>query len=128
MAIFRCSKCGRDEDTALSNYWSARLREMPTVCSLCDPKIGKWHREFHEEGTKRHTRRARAALFETWLADGSRLGIEVGEEGRHVLDPGREQKAIACIPSPEDPGQPRNARRPGFTLCREFPYARIPDE
>jgi hypothetical protein len=46
MAIFHCSKCGCDEDTALCNYWSARLQEMPGLCSACDPKIGKWHGEF----------------------------------------------------------------------------------
>ena len=46
MAIFRCSKCGCEEDTALCNYWSARLREFPALCSVCDPKIGKWHGEF----------------------------------------------------------------------------------
>jgi hypothetical protein len=46
MSLFRCSKCGCEDDTALSNYWSARLKEMPAVCSACDPKIGKWHGEF----------------------------------------------------------------------------------
>jgi|HubBroStandDraft_4_1064222.scaffolds.fasta_scaffold547752_1 hypothetical protein len=46
MAIFRCSKCGCDDDTALCNYWSAHLQEQPLLCSVCDPKIGKWHGEF----------------------------------------------------------------------------------
>jgi hypothetical protein len=46
MAIFHCTKCSCEEDTALSNYWSARLHEMPALCSACDPKIGKWHGEF----------------------------------------------------------------------------------
>jgi hypothetical protein len=46
VAIFRCSKCGCDDDTALCNYWSARLQELPIVCCVCDPKIGKWHGEF----------------------------------------------------------------------------------
>jgi hypothetical protein len=49
MAIFRCSKCSCEDDTALSNYWSARLREMPAICSACDPKIGKWHGEFPQK-------------------------------------------------------------------------------
>ncbi len=43
MALFSCSKCGCVEDTALCHFWSARLRQMPTVCSACDPAIGKWH-------------------------------------------------------------------------------------
>src|ERR1700692_3342519 len=46
MATFRCGKCGCDEDTALCNYWSARVRDMVAVCSACDPKIGKWHGQF----------------------------------------------------------------------------------
>jgi hypothetical protein len=49
VAIFRCSKCGCDEDTALCNYWSSRLQEQPIVCSACDPKIGKWHDEFPQK-------------------------------------------------------------------------------
>jgi hypothetical protein len=46
MATFRCSKCGCNDDTALCNYWSARVRDIPPVCSACDPKIGKWHGQF----------------------------------------------------------------------------------
>ena len=46
MATFRCGKCGCDEDTALCNYWSARVHGNLPVCSACDPKIGKWHRQF----------------------------------------------------------------------------------
>ena len=46
MATFRCSSCGCNDDTALCNYWSARVRDMPPLCSACDPKIGKWHRQF----------------------------------------------------------------------------------
>ena len=46
MATFRCSKCGCHDDTALCNYWSARVRDIPPVCSACDPKIGRWHGQF----------------------------------------------------------------------------------
>jgi hypothetical protein len=46
MATFRCSKCGCHEDTALCNYWSDRVRDMPAVCSACDPRIEKWHGQF----------------------------------------------------------------------------------
>lgn len=46
MATFRCSKCGCDDDTALCNYWCARVRDLLPVCSACDPKIGKWHGQF----------------------------------------------------------------------------------
>ena len=46
MATFRCSRCGCDDDTALCNYWSSRVRDIPPVCSACDPKIAKWHGQF----------------------------------------------------------------------------------
>ncbi len=46
MATFRCGKCGCNDDTALCNYWSARVRNILPVCSACDPEIGKWHGQF----------------------------------------------------------------------------------
>jgi hypothetical protein len=46
MATFRCGKCGCHEDTALCNYWSARVRDLLPVCSACDAKIGRWHGQF----------------------------------------------------------------------------------
>jgi hypothetical protein len=46
MTTFRCGKCGCDEDTALCNYWSDRVRDTLPVCSACDPRIGKWHGQF----------------------------------------------------------------------------------
>jgi hypothetical protein len=46
MATFRCSKCGCHEDTALCNYWSDRVRDLPPVCSACDPRIERWHGQF----------------------------------------------------------------------------------
>jgi hypothetical protein len=46
MATFRCGKCGCDEDTALCNYWSDRVRDKLPVCSACDPRIAKWHGQF----------------------------------------------------------------------------------
>jgi hypothetical protein len=49
MSFFRCSRCHCKEDTALCNYWSARLKQSPAVCSACDPKIAKWHGQFVRE-------------------------------------------------------------------------------
>jgi hypothetical protein len=40
------------ERTALCRYWLARLREMPTLCSACDSKIGKWHGQFPQESAE----------------------------------------------------------------------------
>jgi len=52
MSYFQCSKCGCVEDTALCHYWSAKLREMPVLCSACDPRIAKWHNEFPQESSQ----------------------------------------------------------------------------
>ena len=49
MPLFACSKCNCVEDTALSHYWGARLRQRSPLCSACDPSIGKWHGEFPRE-------------------------------------------------------------------------------
>lgn len=49
MPLFACSNCNCVEDTALCHYWGARLRQSATVCSACDPTIGKWHGEFPRE-------------------------------------------------------------------------------
>jgi len=53
MSIFRCTKCGCVENTALSNYWSdvygyMNSESTPPLCSECDPKIGKWHDSFEK--------------------------------------------------------------------------------
>jgi hypothetical protein len=52
MPLFKCSKCGCVENTALCHYWSARLRQSPALCSACDPKIDKWHGEFPQESAQ----------------------------------------------------------------------------
>jgi len=52
MPLFPCSKCNCVEDTALSHYWSARLRQRFPLCSACDPAIGKWHGEFPRESAE----------------------------------------------------------------------------
>jgi hypothetical protein len=73
MALFPCSRCGCVEDTALCHFWSARLRQMPTVCSACDPAIGKWHGEFPREPARHWTNDERGFLLwnkkevEDWL-------------------------------------------------------------
>jgi hypothetical protein len=65
MPRFQCNKCHCVEDTALSNYWSARLQESPTLCSACDPKIAKWHGQFPQESTQGWLRDERGFLWST---------------------------------------------------------------
>jgi len=72
MSFFRCSNCGCVEDTALCNYWVARIRDTPTVCSGCDCKIGKWHGQFPRESAENWITEERGFLFrrsevEHWL-------------------------------------------------------------
>lgn len=44
MPLFTCSKCKCVENTALSRFWHQPDHEK--LCSLCDPKVGKWHGKF----------------------------------------------------------------------------------
>jgi hypothetical protein len=79
MALFRCSKCGCNDDTALCHYWSARFREMPPVCSACDPKIAKWHGEFprkHETPPAAPTDAVKRLVALTRLGD---AGVRLAE-------------------------------------------------
>lgn len=41
MPLFKCSKCGALENTALGNYWMPSVEGRPVLCSECDQ--GKWH-------------------------------------------------------------------------------------
>ena len=47
MPVFKCSKCGHVDNTALASYWWRVTHDkLPPLCSLCDPEIGKWHGAF----------------------------------------------------------------------------------
>ena len=53
MPLFRCSKCGCIENTAVCNFWSHAHpikgeEKKDPLCSECDPEIGIWH-EFFEK-------------------------------------------------------------------------------
>lgn len=38
------------ENTAVCNYWSDHVAgKKPALCSLCDPRIGKWHDIFERK-------------------------------------------------------------------------------
>ena len=72
MAFFQCSNCGCAEDTTLCNYWSARLRDTPKLCSACDPRIDKWHGQFARESAQNWIQDKNGLLFrksevERWL-------------------------------------------------------------
>ena len=49
----------------LAYYWSARLQNMPRMCSECAPMIGKWHGRFPKEYVQDKT-----------FAELQRLGLE----------------------------------------------------
>jgi hypothetical protein len=49
MSLFRCSKCGCVENTALSNFAIQVLRDgLDPLCSECDPTIRQWHNRFEK--------------------------------------------------------------------------------
>lgn len=47
MPLFRCSRCGCVENTAVSNFWQAPDKTN-ALCSECDPSIGEWHGLFEK--------------------------------------------------------------------------------
>ena len=47
MSIFKCSKCGVAENTALCRY-NIIEDKTKALCSECDSKIGKWHNCFDQ--------------------------------------------------------------------------------
>lgn len=61
MPIFKCSKCGAVDNTAISGYWSwvhyfpdgatdaKQMVKRPPLCSECNPEIGKWHGEWEKK-------------------------------------------------------------------------------
>jgi len=49
MSLFKCSKCGCIENTAVSHYWVRKVDKEPPLCSECDPGIGKWHNIFPKQ-------------------------------------------------------------------------------
>jgi len=70
------------EDTTLCKFWSARLRETPTLCSACDPKIGKWHGQFPRETAENWIRDKRGLLFrkaevEHWLGQSMEINSKL---------------------------------------------------
>lgn len=50
MGLFICEECSCVENTALSRYWMRNVAIQSlrgrTLCSKCDPEIGKWHGRF----------------------------------------------------------------------------------
>jgi hypothetical protein len=82
MSFFQCGNCGCVEDTTLCKFWSARLRETPTLCSACDPKIGKWHGQFPRETAENWIRDKRGLLFrkaevEHWLGQSMEINSKL---------------------------------------------------
>lgn len=46
MSLFACRECCCVENTACCNYWLPHIEGRVTLCSECDPDIGKWHGQF----------------------------------------------------------------------------------
>jgi hypothetical protein len=105
MPLFPCSKCNCIEDTALSHYWSARLRQTAAVCSACDPTIGKWHGEFPKESAH------------GWVTDRSGFLLDKGSVERWLGQP------IATFAKPgQEPCDPRDAVKAHVLALDAAPY------
>ena len=54
MPLYECTVCHSIDNTALTNFWDARLHDQPLLCSACDPEIGQWHGKFPRETADEH--------------------------------------------------------------------------
>ncbi len=95
MAFLRCEKCGCEEDTALCNYWSARIHEMPPLCSACDPKIRRWHGEFP---------RKCLGVSQGGSAEGIKMRNKVSDVAVESADDARKIIYAALNIGPQSPG------------------------
>jgi len=107
MPLFPCSKCNCVEDTALSHYWSARLRQTSAVCSACDPTIGKWHGEFPKESAGGWINDRNGFLLdkraiERWLGQPVEILAKPDQERRDGRDSVRAH-VLALDTAPYDP-------------------------
>ena len=46
MPLFQCSSCCCVENAALCNYWERQMKQLPRLCSACNPEIQQWHGYF----------------------------------------------------------------------------------
>jgi hypothetical protein len=46
MPLYKCTKCGCIDNTAMGNFWTANAHGEPELCTECDPEIGVWHGKF----------------------------------------------------------------------------------
>lgn len=58
MPLFRCSKCGSIDNTAMGDYWMDTAEGRPPLCVEC--KTGVWHGEFPKEPAEPLWERVRA--------------------------------------------------------------------
>lgn len=107
MPLFACTKCNCVEDTALSHYWSARLRQKSPLCSTCDPTLGKWHNEFPRESAQGWVSDRNGFLLdkravESWLGQSVAL---FGKEDQEATEGSAAVKAhILSLNNPSSEG------------------------
>jgi len=61
MPLFKCSKCGAVENTALGAYWAQKCRGEPVLCSECD--TGTWHGQFPKESAEGYVEDEQGHLY-----------------------------------------------------------------
>lgn len=47
MPLFKCSKCGCIDNTAVGNYWAKKLHGHEPMCAECG--YGEWHDIFEKK-------------------------------------------------------------------------------
>jgi len=91
MGIFACDKCGCIENTASSRYWLRDLDKEtkqfigPALCSLCDPKIGKWHNIFERKNAAGLFLASDGFLYSKAEVEGEFLRWRIENQGLKII-------------------------------------------
>lgn len=97
MPLFECEKCGTVDNTGLTNFWQSYGSNPPgpSLCSACDPEIGKWHGRFDQrtvaEYLALYLNGGGVAYLSGWLAREIAAG-KIAEEtarGKAAMEVGR---------------------------------------
>lgn len=88
MPLYECEDCHCYDNTALTNYWQARMQGTSYLCSQCDPAIGKWHGRF-KRGSAADMKQEEPNWFEP---DRDIKAIEDARKNREIKNANNEMR------------------------------------
>lgn len=85
MPLFKCDQCGCVENTAASGYnWKSE--DSPSLCSLCDPEIGKWHGIFERKSASGYLLGNDGFLYHKKSLESGQLDWRIANQGFKIIE------------------------------------------